>query len=89
LAFNSLQFYLFCSHDFAVVDNSITWPMVSVPLSAVHGANWWWLNFYFFRRHWLKVCPLPEGQLKSTGRGDPDAAMQKQASSPIHCKSPN
>ena len=41
-----------------------------------------------FGRHWLNVRPLPEGQLKSPGRGWPGAAMQKQASSSIHFKSP-
>jgi hypothetical protein len=27
------------------------------------------LRFHFFSRHWLKVRPLPEGHVKSAGRG--------------------
>lgn len=26
-------------------------------------------HFHFFSRHWLSVRPLPEGQVKSVGRG--------------------
>ncbi len=43
---------------------------------------------HFLGRHWLKVRPLPDGAVKSSGRGSPGADMQRQASVPLHFNRP-